>query len=99
MKMETPNPIDMTGQQVPDHLCRMYDENMEGYYAARQWFGKLRCFLDGQDVTDLATECDIDRGWVRMYQKDFRGHFAMRGPNPVEFIRFGKIEVVPLIEV
>ena len=40
----------------------------------RKYGGKIRAWLDGEDVTDRCFYFDTRRGIVRLYQRDAKGH-------------------------
>jgi hypothetical protein len=59
-----------------------------------------RVFLNGEDVTDCASECDTDEGWAMVYahERDATGKVtrlldAEDGWNPVPRKRHGEVVV------
>jgi len=68
-----------------------------GYYDVDRWTRECpgaRMYLDGRDVTNTATACNVDEGWVARFRHyhDSEGRLCFSQP-PERYISRGKVEI------
>lgn len=85
-------PFDVTGKPTPKDIIR---GKWGVTHVDAHFHFPAKCFLDGMDVTNRASECDVIGGWVRMYDLDENGNIKL-SDHPVfavQHIHFGHVEI------